>query len=83
MIVSDIDFGCPVWGHRCGYDLANGKTCRRVVADRYVLCFAHSVVAGYVLGQRCAHVRGNGAPCKRQVRGDHHFCWQHPEDVAK
>jgi hypothetical protein len=83
MAISEVDLDLPTWGHRCGYGLANGKACRRVVADRYTFCFDHAVQAGLVAGARCSHVLAHGEQCRRPAGRTVSTCWQHPEDVAK
>ena len=87
MSISECDPALPTWAHRCGYALANGKPCRRLVADRFGYCFGHSVALGYVAGHRCAHVggstsRGIGRRCQRLVRREGCYCWQHEPEGA-
>ncbi len=78
MSISEVDLDLPPWAHRCGYPLANGKACRRLVADLVGdLCFPHAAQAGYVAGHYCAHVRAGGQQCKRLVRREGDRCWQH------
>jgi len=82
MSICESDPGLPVWAHRCGHILADGRPCGRLVADSYVYCFGHSVALGYVAGHTCAGVGASGRPCRRLVRREGGYCWQHEPEGA-
>lgn len=41
MSISECDLALPTWAHRCGYTLASGQPCRRLVRLEGAYCWQH------------------------------------------